>query len=37
MPLELGGTGLAVDFEDYLVDPAQWNKQVAGLEHRLKP
>ena len=29
MPLELEGTKLAVDFEGYLVDPAQWNEQVA--------
>ena len=30
MPLEVEGTRLAVDFEGYLVDPAQWNEQVAG-------
>jgi tRNA 2-thiouridine synthesizing protein E len=30
MPLEVEGTRLAVDFEGYLVDPAQWNDQVAG-------
>ena len=30
MPLEVEGTALAVDFEGYLVDPAQWNEQVAG-------
>ena len=29
MPLEVAGTTLAVDFEGYLVDPAQWNEQVA--------
>ena len=29
MPLEAGGAALAVDFEGYLVDPAQWNEQVA--------
>ena len=29
MPLEVGGTKLAVDFEGYLVDPAQWNEQAA--------
>ena len=29
MPLEVEGTKLAVDFEGYLVDPAQWNEQVA--------
>jgi tRNA 2-thiouridine synthesizing protein E len=29
MPLEVEGTTLAVDFEGYLVDPAQWNEQVA--------
>ena len=29
MPLEVGGTTLAVDFEGYLVDPAQWSEQVA--------
>ena len=29
MPLEAEGTKLAVDFEGYLVDPAQWNEQVA--------
>ncbi len=30
MALEVEGTSLAVDFEGYLVDPAQWNEQVAG-------
>ena len=30
MALEVEGTTLAVDFEGYLVDPAQWNEQVAG-------
>jgi len=30
VPLEVEGTRLAVDFEGYLVDPAQWNEQVAG-------
>jgi dissimilatory sulfite reductase related protein len=29
MPLEVEGSTLAVDFEGYLVDPAQWNEQVA--------
>ena len=29
MALEVEGTKLAVDFEGYLVDPAQWNEQVA--------
>ena len=29
MPLEVEGTTLAVDFEGYLVDPAQWNERVA--------
>jgi len=29
VPLEVGGTPLAVDFEGYLVDPAQWTDQVA--------
>ena len=29
MPLEAEGTRPAVDFEGYLVDPAQWNEQVA--------
>ena len=29
MPLEVEGTTLAVDFEGYLVDPSQWNEQVA--------
>jgi TusE/DsrC/DsvC family sulfur relay protein len=29
MALEVQGTTLAVDFEGYLVDPAQWNEQVA--------
>ena len=29
MPLEVGGAKLTVDFEGYLVDPAQWNEQVA--------
>ena len=29
MPREVEGTTLAVDFEGYLVDPAQWNEQVA--------
>jgi tRNA 2-thiouridine synthesizing protein E len=29
MPLEVEGTTLAVDYEGYLVDPAQWNEQVA--------
>ena len=29
MPLEVGGAALAVDFEGYLVDPAQWSEQVA--------
>jgi TusE/DsrC/DsvC family sulfur relay protein len=29
MALEVEGTTLPVDFEGYLVDPAQWNEQVA--------
>jgi tRNA 2-thiouridine synthesizing protein E len=29
MALEAEGTTLAGDFEGYLVDPAQWNEQVA--------
>ena len=29
MPLEVEGATLAVDAEGYLVDPAQWNEQVA--------
>ena len=29
MPLEVEGCGLAVDDEGYLIDPAQWNEQVA--------
>jgi len=29
MPLEGAGHTLAVDTEGYLVDPAQWNEQVA--------
>jgi tRNA 2-thiouridine synthesizing protein E len=29
VPPEAEGTKLAVDFEGYLVDPAQWNEQVA--------
>jgi len=29
MPLEVEGNSLAVDYEGYLVDPAQWNEQVA--------
>ena len=29
MSLEIEGTQLAVDFEGYLVDPAQWNERVA--------
>jgi TusE/DsrC/DsvC family sulfur relay protein len=29
MALEVEGTTLAVDFEGYLVDPSQWNEQVA--------
>ena len=29
MAPEVEGTSLAVDFEGYLVDPAQWNEQVA--------
>jgi len=29
MALEVERTTLAVDFEGYLVDPAQWNEQVA--------
>jgi len=29
MALEVEGTTLAVDFEGYLVDPAQWNERVA--------
>jgi tRNA 2-thiouridine synthesizing protein E len=29
MPLEVEGSALAVDDEGYLVDPAQWNEQVA--------
>ena len=29
MPLEVAGHTLAVDTEGYLVDPAQWNEQVA--------
>ena len=29
MPLEVGEITLAVDSEGYLVDPAQWNEQVA--------
>lgn len=30
MALEVEGQALAVDEEGYLVDPAQWNEQVAG-------
>jgi tRNA 2-thiouridine synthesizing protein E len=30
MPLEVEGATLAVDFEGYLVDPAQWNEQVGA-------
>ena len=29
MALEVEGAQLAVDFEGYLVDPAQWNEHVA--------
>jgi tRNA 2-thiouridine synthesizing protein E len=29
MPPEVEGATLAVDYEGYLVDPAQWNEQVA--------
>jgi TusE/DsrC/DsvC family sulfur relay protein len=29
MALEVGGSTLAVDFEGYLVDPAQWTEQIA--------
>ena len=29
MPLEVAGKALAVDDEGYLIDPAQWNEQVA--------
>src|SRR5512147_1102042 len=29
MPPEVGGAALAVDFEGYLVDPAQWSEQIA--------
>jgi len=29
MPLEVAGHTLAVDYEGYLVDPAQWNEQIA--------
>jgi tRNA 2-thiouridine synthesizing protein E len=29
MALEVAGNALAVDDEGYLVDPAQWNEQVA--------
>ena len=29
MPLEVAGNTLAVDDEGYLIDPAQWNEQVA--------
>ena len=29
MALEVEGTSLAVDFEGYLVDPAQWTERVA--------
>ena len=29
MPLEAEGNKPAVDFEGYLVDPAQWNERVA--------
>jgi len=29
MPLEVEGNALAVDDEGYLVDPADWNEQVA--------
>ena len=29
MPLEVAGTALPVDDEGYLIDPAQWNEQVA--------
>jgi len=30
VPLEVAGSALAVDDEGYLIDPAQWNEQVAG-------
>lgn len=30
MPLEVEGATLEVDAEGYLIDPAQWNEQVAG-------
>jgi tRNA 2-thiouridine synthesizing protein E len=29
VPLEVAGNTLAVDDEGYLIDPAQWNEQVA--------
>jgi TusE/DsrC/DsvC family sulfur relay protein len=29
MPLDVEGRALEVDFEGYLVDPSQWNEQVA--------
>ena len=29
MPLETGGKALPVDGEGYLIDPADWNEQVA--------
>jgi len=29
VPLEVAGSALAVDDEGYLIDPAQWNEQVA--------
>ena len=29
MPLEVAGKALLVDDEGYLIDPAQWNEQVA--------
>ena len=31
MPLEVAGGALPVDDEGYLIDPAQWNEQVAGM------
>jgi len=31
MPLEVAGRSLAIDDEGYLVDPADWNEQVAEV------
>ena len=31
MPLEVEGTTLAVDFEGYLIDPTDWNEQIAEV------